>query len=119
MQRKIIVFAAFLYALLSIACFGHKQQFHTIVINESGVPLHSIEVEYPGGTYGIEALPAGASNHKWVFVSGNCRYELRFVDASGKQYSPKPLEIARGACPLGITLTINSAMNVTAAATPQ
>lgn len=118
MQRLLIV-AALLAALFSFACWGHKQQFHTVVINESGGPLHSIEVDYPGGTYGIGDLPAGGTNQKWVFVSGPCRYQVRFVDAKGKQYSPKPIDVSKGSCPPGITLTINSGMNVTAAATPQ
>ena len=117
-MRRLLIVAALLAAVFSFGCWSHKQQFHTIVINKSGVPLHSIEVDYPGGTYGIEALPAGSSNHKWVFVSGPCTYHLRFVDGTGKQYSPKPIDISKGSCPPGITLTVDSAMNVTAAATP-
>ncbi len=118
MQRPLIL-AALLTALFSFGCWGHKQQFHTVVINETGGPLHSIEVDYPGGTYGIEDLPAGGTNHKWVFVSGPCRYQVRFVDAAGKQYSPKAIDVTKGSCPPGITVIIDSAMNVTAAGTPQ
>ncbi len=117
-MRKLIVLPALLLAsLLLSACWSHKQQFHTVVINNSAGALHSIEVDYPGGTYGIADLPAGASNHKWVFANGPCQYSIRFVDASGKPYSPKPIDISKGPCPEGITLTIDPSMNVTAAPT--
>ncbi|MGE5109809.1 MAG: hypothetical protein ACM3JB_03055 [Acidobacteriaceae bacterium] len=80
--------------------------------------MHSIEVDYPGGSYGISELMPGASNEKWVFVSGPCRYAVRFVDENGKAYSPKPLDVSSGGCPSsGVTLTVDSAKNVSAAAT--
>ena len=117
MRCKLAIFAAFSLALLSLACWSHKQQYDTTVINNSTGALHSIEVDYPGGSYGIGDLAAGASNHKWVFASGPCQYTVRFVDQRGKQYSPKTFDISKAPCPDGITLTIDSSMNVTAAAT--
>ncbi len=118
MLRKLTLPLLCFLALLSLACWGHKEQFHTTVINQSGGVLHSIEVDYPGGTYGISELTSGASNEKWVFVSGPCRYAVRFVDEGGKQYSPKPLDVSSGACPAsGVTLTVDAAKNVSAAAT--
>ncbi len=117
MHRKLIIPALVFLSLLSSACWSHKQQFHTVVINGSAGALHSIEVDYPGGTYGIADLPAGASNHKWVFANGPCQYSIHFVDSNGKPYSPKPIDISKGPCPEGVTLTIDASMNVTAAAT--
>ena len=119
MDRKPVFLIALLTCLLSLGCWGHKEQFHTTVINQTGGALHSIEVDYPGGTYGIANLAAGVSNHKWIFANGPCHYAVRFVDEHGKQYSPKPIDVSKNACPRGITLTIDPAMNVTAAATPQ
>lgn len=119
MQPKLIILAAWFASLLLIACWSHKQQYNTTVSNNSPGALHSIEVDYPGGSYGIGDLAAGASNHRWVFANGPCQYALHFVDQQGKQYSPKPLDISKGPCPQGVTLTIDASMNVTAAATPQ
>ncbi len=116
MNRPFIIPGAFFLALLSISCWSHKQQFHTTVINETGGVLHSIEVDYPGGSYGIATLPAGESNQKWVFASGPCRYTIRFVDAAGKQYSPDAIDISKASCPPGVTLTIDPSRKVTAAA---
>lgn len=117
MHRKLIIPALLFASLLFSACWSHKQQFHTVVINGTAGTLHSIEVDYPGGTYGIADLAAGASNHRWVFANGPCQYSIHFVDATGKPYSPKPVDISKGACPEGVTLTIDPSMNVTAAPT--
>jgi hypothetical protein len=119
MHRKLAFAIALLTCLLLLACWGHKEQFHTTVINQTGSALHSIEVDYPGGTYGIADLAAGNSNQKWVFANGPCHYALRFVDEHGKQYAPKPIDVSKNACPPGITLTIDQTMGVSAAATPQ
>src|SRR5512146_1066003 len=116
MLRKLTVFAALFASLLSTACWSHKQQFHTTVINDTGGALHSIEVDYPGGSYGIAALPAGESNQRWVFANGPCHYAVRFVDAAGKQYAPDAIDISKSSCPSGVTLTIGNSMKVTAAA---
>lgn len=115
MHGKIIIASVLFASLLSVACWSHKQQFNTTVINQTGSALHSIEVDYPGGSYGVGDLAAGASNHKWVFATGPCQYTIRFVDQQGKQYSPKPIDLSKGPCPQGVTLTIDTSMNVTAA----
>ena len=119
MLRKITIPITLLVSMFLLACWSHKEQFHTTVINQTGGALHSIEVDYPGGTYGIADLAAGASNQKWIFANGPCHYAVRFVDEHGKQYSPKAIDVSKGSCPQGVMLTIDSAMNVSAAATPQ
>lgn len=119
-MHRLLIIAPMLFAsLLLAACWGHKQQFYTTVTNNSAGALHSIEVDYPGGSYGIGDLAAGASHQKWIFASGPCQYTLRFVDQLGKRYSPKPFDLSKGPCPQGVTLTIDQTMKVTAAATPK
>ncbi len=117
MHRLLIVPVLLFLFVLSIACWGHKQQFYTTVTNNSAAALHSIEVDYPGGSYGIATLPPGESNHKWVFANGPCRYTIRFVDSAGRQYSPDAIDVSKGSCPSGVTLTVDPTMKVTAAAT--
>jgi hypothetical protein len=118
MLRSISIPVSLYICLLFAACWGHKEQFYTTVLNQSAVALHSIEVDYPGGSYGIANLPARASNQKWIFASGSCRYSVRFVDEHGRQFSSKPIDLTKDKCPPGVTITIDAAMNVSAAATP-
>ncbi len=117
MHRTLTVAALVLMSLLSLGCWGHKQQFYTTIVNNSTGTVHSIEVDYPGGSYGIDDLAAGASNQKWVFAKGPCQYTIHFVDQQGKQYSPKAIDLSKDLCPQGVTLTIDRSMKVTAVAT--
>ena len=103
--------------VLLTSCWKSKQQFYTTVSNHSSLTLRSIEVDYPGGGYGITELAPGQSNQKWVFAAGTCKYTVRFVDEHGKTYSPKPLELGSGPCPGSVTLDVDGSMNVTIAAT--
>jgi hypothetical protein len=105
--------------LFLTACWGTKQQFYTTVVNHSPLTLRSIEVDYPGGGYGISELAPGRSNQKWVFVKGACKYSVRFVDEHGKQYASKTLNLGGEKCPTGVTLDVDASMNVAIAATKQ
>lgn len=107
--------AAIVISLSASACWGSKQQLYTNIVNQSPLKLEAIEVQYPGGSYGIAVLKPGETNRKWVFVTPPCTYSLQFVDEKGKQYQPKPVELGKGKCPSEVSLTIDSAMNVTAA----
>ena len=110
-------FVAFFLLIVSSvslsSCWKSKQQFYTTVTNHSSLTLRSIEVDYPGGGYGISELAPGQSNQKWIFANGACKYSIRFVDEHGKQYAPKALEFSKEPCPAGIALDVDASMNVT------
>jgi len=105
--------------LVLSACWGTKQQFHTKVTNHSALTLRSIEVDYPGGGYGITELAPGQSNLKWVSVTPPCKYSMRFVDEHGKQYASKTVDLGADKCPAGVSLDVDASMNVAIAATKQ
>lgn len=119
MLRKSFTLVNVLAALLLAGCWGTKQQFHTTVTNHSSLTLRSIEVDYPGGGYGISELAPGQSNKKWVFVTPPCKYAIRFVDEHGKQYASTTVDLGKDKCPPGVTLDVDASMNVTIAATKQ
>ena len=104
-----------LLALSLTGCWSSKQQLYTNVVNQSPIPLEAIEVQYPGGSYGITVLKPGEANRKWVFVTSPCTYTLKFEDESGKQYQSKPIDLGKNKCPSEVVLTIDSKMNVTGA----
>ena len=116
MYSKALLLLALTTCILLPSCWKSKQQFYTTVTNHSSLTLRSIEVDYPGGGYGISELAPGRSNQKWIFANGPCTYSIRFVDEHGKQYAPKPLELSKEPCPAGIALDVDGSMNVTIAA---
>lgn len=113
-MAKFLFAVAVIVALSAGACWRSKQQLHTDVVNQSPIKLQTIEVQYPGGSYGIPFLKPGETNRKWVFVNSPCTYSLQFEDESGKRYQPKPVELGKDKCPPEVVLIIDSNMNVTA-----
>lgn len=111
-----LAFSVLLVSVITLtACWSSKQQLYTKVTNQSGTTLRAIEVNYPGGGYGIPELKPGDSNRKWVFVTPPCTYALNFEDANGKQFHSKPVELGKDKCPAEVALTIDSSMNVSGA----
>ncbi len=102
-----------LLLLCLTGCWGSKQQLYTNVVNKSLITLEAIEVQYPGGSYGIPVLKPGETTRKWVFVTPPCTYSVKFEDESGKQYQSKPIDLGNDKCPTEVVLTIDSSMNVT------
>jgi hypothetical protein len=119
MRSKVLILLLLLCGLSLSACWGTKQQFHTTVTNHSTLTLRSIEVDYPGGGYGIAELAPGQSNLKWVFVTPPCKYSMRFVDEHGQQYASKTVDLGNDKCPPGVSLDVDASMNIAIAATKQ
>jgi hypothetical protein len=112
-MRKLAI--PLLLALPLTACWSSKQQLYTNVVNQSSLPLEAIEVQYPGGSYGITVLKPGEASRKWVFVTPPCTYTLKFEDEKGTQYQSKPIDLGKDKCPREVVLTIDSNMNVSGA----
>jgi hypothetical protein len=117
MLSKTLFGFSLLCVLFLSACWGTKQQFYTTVTNHSGLTLRSLEIDYPGGGYGIPELAPGQSNQKWLFVKGPCKYSMRFVDEHGKQHASETVELGKDKCPVGVSLDVNASMNVAIAPT--
>lgn len=116
MRRKLLFPVLLLCTILTSSCWKTKQQLYTSVANDSTTTLRSIEVDYPGGTFGIPELKPGASQKKWGFVTPPCRYALRFIDEQGKLHSSKPIELGKEKCPNGVLLKVDGSLNVTGTA---
>lgn len=112
MPRKPLSLTLCLISALLCSCWHSKQQLYTTVTNNSSLTLRSVEVEYPGGSYGIPELKPGASHRKWVAVTPPCTYKLQWVDERGKEYSSKSLDLGSQSCPQEVALTVDSSMNV-------
>jgi hypothetical protein len=116
LSKKLLTFT--LPCLLSLSsCWGTKQQFYTTVTNHSSLTLRSLEIDYPGGGYGISELAPGQSTQKWLFVKGPCKYSMRFVDEQGKQHASNTIELGKDQCPVGVSLDVDASMNVAITAT--
>ena len=81
MHRRSILAPLFVLALLS----GCRSPVVAVnITNRSPTPIRNIEVNFPGGTYGVSSIAAGKtfSNRIKVFYAG--ALQIQYSDASGK-----------------------------------
>jgi hypothetical protein len=63
----------------------------TITTVNNGVgSVNAIEIDYPGGSYGIGSLSAGGSHVRWIKVTGDAPLRIVFVDSQG-EHQLKPI----------------------------
>lgn len=73
---------------LALATCGCRRLLHsngvTIhALNRSSQFIRTIEVDYPGGSFGIAALRPGGTRSRWVRITASGQLKLDFVDETG------------------------------------
>lgn len=56
-------------------------------VNDSSQKISNIEVDYTGGSYGIEYLDPGKSHTRWVKFTGDSQLQYSYFDAGQKSHS--------------------------------
>src|SRR6266704_5251469 len=103
------ILPALLLTLSLTACWDYvKPRVAIDVTNKSHEPIKNIEVNYPGGTYGIPALDVYAVNHHASDIDKkNCVITVKFEDSTGHAMGGKQINLGE-TCPSKIALTINA-----------
>lgn len=85
------------------------------VTNASSTLIRNIEVDYPGGSYGIPKLePAGENHHKeGIDAAKACKFTVKFEDASGHSLGGQELNLG-DSCPLKVSMQVDSHWAVSA-----
>jgi hypothetical protein len=103
---------AWLFFLLSIAAC-RSPGITVQIVNQTGDTMRTIEVLYPGGSYGIGHLVRGGSHAKWINPNADAKLLISFLDSSGQKHQLEPVEIKRGyAGGLAIVLLPNNQTKV-------
>jgi len=66
------------------------------IVNQTPGPIRTLEVLYPGGSYGIANLVRGNSHAKWIKPSGDGALIISFLDAAGQKHTVGKILIKRG-----------------------
>src|SRR5919204_2887187 len=66
------------------------------IVNHTQTPIRSIELLYPGGSYGIAHLDRGSSHSKWIKPNADAALHLSFVDAAGQKHVIEKIMVRRG-----------------------
>jgi hypothetical protein len=92
---KQILIVFFVCAALISCRKLHSPGVTITTINNSGQTVNTIEIDYPGGSYGIGSLPPGGSRVRWIKPSGSAQLRIDFVDSTG-EHQAKPLTLQSG-----------------------
>ena len=79
-------------SIILVSCTGRLRSPGVTIttVNNSIGAVNTIEIDYPGGSYGIGSLPAGGSHVRWIKVTGNAPLRIVFVDSQG-EHQLKPV----------------------------
>jgi hypothetical protein len=54
-----------------------------VIINQQSTPVNLVEVDYAGGSYGVQSIAAHGSFHYRFHLLGSDKVTVSFMDASG------------------------------------
>jgi hypothetical protein len=74
---------------LAVGLWGCRSLLHSNgitvnAVNTSSQFIRSIEVDYPGGSFGIAALRPGGTRSRWVRITASGPLKVDFVDNAGE-----------------------------------
>jgi hypothetical protein len=73
----------------------HSPGVTITTVNNGHHPVSTIEVDYPGGSYGIGSLSPGGSHVRWIKATGSAPLRIDFSDSKG-EHQAKPLTLNAG-----------------------
>jgi hypothetical protein len=80
-----------------LGCSGYKSPGVTLnVINDSGAVIHNIELDFPGGSYGIASLRPGERRSRWVRLIGSAPLKIDSVDDRNQSHSANLIDLHVG-----------------------
>ena len=66
------------------------------IVNQTPGPIRTVEVVYPGGSYGIAHLARGGSHAKWLAPTADGPLKISYIDASGQSHNLEKVTLKRG-----------------------
>lgn len=83
-------------AVLACLCGCHSPWVQSTVVNQQDAPVRLVEVSYPGGTFGVQAIAAHASYHYRFRILTNGPLSVDFVDSAGRSHTATGPELQPG-----------------------
>jgi len=92
---RIVKMAAVGFALLAVAgCRGYKSNWiDADVENQTGKPVHELEVDYPTASFGINALAPGGAMHYRIQIRGSGPVKVTYTFEDGKMAHAQGLNL--------------------------
>jgi hypothetical protein len=84
------------FAALTAVCGCKSAWVQATVINEEDTPVNLVEVNYPGGSFGVQNIAPHSSYHYRFHILSNDPVEVDFTDAAGHAQDVKGPELEQG-----------------------
>lgn len=74
----------------------HSPWIQCTIVNRQATPVALVEVNYPGGSFGVQAIAAGASYHYRFRNLSSEQVSIEFTDAAHHDHTVKGPELLSG-----------------------
>jgi hypothetical protein len=89
--RSLLAFAA-----LTAVCGCRSAWVQATVVNDEDTPVNLVEVNYPGGSFGVQNIAPHSSFHYRFHILTDDKVEVDFTDAAGRTQEVKGPELDQG-----------------------
>ncbi len=83
-------------ALLTLCAGCRSPWVQATVANRQNTPVQLVEVDYPGGTFGVQTIAAHASYHYRFHILDSGSITLDFTDSANHSHTSKGPEVRPG-----------------------
>jgi hypothetical protein len=94
MRPAFLICAALSYCLLLVGC--HSPWIQCTITNHESTPVSLVEVDYPGGTFGVQTIAAGASFRYRFRNLSTDRVSIDFTDSARHDHNAKGPTLSQG-----------------------
>ena len=72
-------------ALMILGCgYFHQPGLTVEFVNQSDSTLRNVEIDFPGGTFGMPSLPPGGRATRWMKITGSGPLKSAYFDSAGE-----------------------------------
>lgn len=111
MKRTALVVLLTALAISLAACNYRKPHMYVTLSNSSGKTLRNVEVDYPGGVYGMNLLGDDQTNRRLVALTPPCKFTVKFDIEAGTHADPHPFDLGEQ-CPKEVIFTVERDLSV-------
>ena len=98
-----------LIALALVSCNYREPWMYIDVVNNSGGELRNVEVDYPGGSFGLSLLNNEQTHRELVQVNGPCVFQLKMENHEGLKKITKNMDFG-DKCPKEVSFNVGPNM---------
>lgn len=95
-SKRALVRSLAAVAALAATCGCKSAWVQATVINDEDTPVNLVEVNYPGGTFGVQNIAPHSTFHYRFHILTNDKVEVDFTDAAGHTQDVKGPELEQG-----------------------